>query len=974
MSPGQPGADRVILRRRLLDQLAPMRGELILVVAGPGMGKSTLLTQLSDERRSAGCVYGLWIDGRGRFEIGDAAGSRQDFEGPDLVNHLWNRAPDVITLVVDDAHDLDDRGQRILLQLLETLPGNVGMVVASRSPLSKIATAGAVRRSGLRCVTEEDLVFDDSEVRELAGDVGADRAGSLRWPARAMLALYVGTEVADEYVWNEVLARLAPAERRFLAVAALIGDADTDMLRAWAAGVDDVRTLLHAVPLVREWPAGHWHVHALWSQALKGELDPTTRSAVHRDLAARALDDGNVDRAIEQLGLAGDWEQALELAIDLAADHTLELVPDQVSRWAVNLPATSRRRPEARLLSAVEMMSVDTDRSYELLIALLDEFAAAGSMRGQLAALRQLTRIAVWREDPTRLLPLVDRVAAMVDAGHHEFLHLHLLNQALIASVLGDAEKVLELLDEEMIQGARAFEPVLRWLRGFALLDRGDPVRARHEGERGLELVGDRGFRLPLHALAIEAVFEIEGDTAALEQLEEIMPEVEGTGLDAFVGAAAVRLVAAHAFVGHPEVARSVRERYARQLADLESPPLQVLRALADALIDVAGGRDEAARAILLDAAERHPVADPIAQGPWSRHTAVVAVLLHDHPMDAWADSDFRARGRRLAAALRKAREGDADPTVDLEPHDVAVVRSHLPRRWIAELAHLAPRDIAEALVRELGTEAAEHLRAVAPPNTSSPAVRLAPAAPGTPLEIRLLGDFEVRSGGEAILDARLARQRVREMLALLVHHGGAIDRGAIAARMWPNKPRAAGARNLRVNLSHLIGALEPTREPGAPSFFVRQVGTRLELSGDLLTIDVHEFDRALREAHAAERSRQTDRAVDLYRRGLRWWRGQPGVYDDVRWAPDEGERLRSTFVTGAVRLGDLLVAAGQHEEAAELAQRAIEAQPWSLEPIRVAVSAARSMGRTDASLLARADAIARELGVDAPPWLTSGS
>lgn len=962
----------VVERTRLLDRIAQDASGIALVTGGPGMGKSVLLSQVRARADAQGHQV-VALDARAlgvrRILPGIAAtlgpGVPEDL--PAIIDALWSRAPSPTIVTVDDAHRLDDDDVDDLGDLVFRAPANVRFVVATRGSVAALAARTVPHRSPT-IIDEADLLFDDRELAVVVGDRSTP-VEAFRWPARAALSLGAGPGIADDYVWAEVLRGIDLAHREVLAVAAHLRSFDADLLRRCCPGVDDVRAALSPIPLVSETAPGRWTVHAVWEDALAGELDVDRRREIDRHAAQVDVAAGRFEAAAGRLRRAGLWDELLRLAVQLAGDYQNELNSRRFRRWLAGMSAERSELPEAQLVEAVLIMASRPDDALETLHAVQAQFAERGDRTGELAALTQLTRIAVWTQDGGLLALPLARAAELARDGGRDASALAALHRALVATVVGDHEAVLELVDEAMIREVRSFEPVLRWTRGFALLDAGRPTHALLEAQLALELESNPDVELPLRSLQIEATFATEGAAAASALLEEVMPSVVESGIDQFVGAAMVRAVAADAFLGRVDRARDRRLEYRAQIDALDGGQYPVLRGLADVLVLLAdgdlGGGEERLRRL----AHRHPPSEMTVRGGWLRHAAVLAALAPDLVPVEWAEYPFARRAERLGAAMRSRWAGRGDPTAELDKEDLSAVTSHLPYRWIASLAATAPRATAAFLVDAMGDRAAI---VVGQEGSGGPTAELVPATPSVSLEIRLLGPFEVRRGSDVVDDPRLRRRRVRELLALLVFAGGSIGRQRAAARLWPDKSRRASATNLRVNLSHLVGALEPERPPGASSYFVKHVGDDLALDTEHTVVDVFEFDAAIRTARLLDDRRDTGAALEHYLEGLAWWRGPVEVYESTAWAPEEATRLNGVFVEAATRCADLLAAAGRLEESSALAAQAMAAGPFDLEAVRAALYAARRTGSAAEHLVARGRRIAAELELPLPAWVDS--
>jgi DNA-binding SARP family transcriptional activator len=306
-------------------------------------------------------------------------------------------------------------------------------------------------------------------------------------------------------------------------------------------------------------------------------------------------------------------------------------------------------------------------------------------------------------------------------------------------------------------------------------------------------------------------------------------------------------------------------------------------------------------------------------------------------------------------------------------------VRAVLPTPWAVELAvGLAANGRPEAseLIAALGTPGREHLRALCRSRrrrTAQSARRLlgeVPAAPGHQVDVRVLGPLEVRLDGQPA-PGESRRERVRALLSFLVVRR-VTTREAAAAALWPEHDEAAAANNLRVTLSYLLRVLEPDRNEGESSYFVRQDRGRLRLVDDeALRVDAWECERLLEAGSAAEAQGAPSLALDAYQRAVGLVRGE--YLADVRfqeWAVPEHDRLRLRLAAAAVRAGELLTAAGRATEALDLAERALDMEPWSEPAYRAAAAAHLAAGdRAGARrVLERCRSMLDELGARPEP------
>jgi DNA-binding SARP family transcriptional activator len=142
-------------------------------------------------------------------------------------------------------------------------------------------------------------------------------------------------------------------------------------------------------------------------------------------------------------------------------------------------------------------------------------------------------------------------------------------------------------------------------------------------------------------------------------------------------------------------------------------------------------------------------------------------------------------------------------------------------------------------------------------------------------------------------------------------------------------------------------------------------------VTGGALEIDVLQFERALDEAARLERQGAPSAALSAYLRAAELWGGD--LLADVAggtWLEWERDRLRSRFVSSAVRAGNLLVARGDTTTARTLAERALRADDCSEDAHQLLIAVHLADGDlVDAHrALRRCQQMLRELGVPPQP------
>src|SRR5262249_46059298 len=223
--------ERCLIQRPRLVELMAARWSrrVVVVVAGPGFGKSVLLAQAAAENGLAPrgvdvmvrCTDADAAPGHLVRRIADAIGVRaatdlSPVSFARLFAELSRRWPLGVCLMIDDAHLATSTGDaaRLLARLVAEAPLSVHFVLACRRRprgLSGLRAAGEVVE-----IDEAALALDACELQEFARThrvEGASLSHLGGWPAAVSLAATYGLVGATEYVWESVLDHLSTEER-----------------------------------------------------------------------------------------------------------------------------------------------------------------------------------------------------------------------------------------------------------------------------------------------------------------------------------------------------------------------------------------------------------------------------------------------------------------------------------------------------------------------------------------------------------------------------------------------------------------------------------------------------------------------------------------------------------------------------------------------------------------------------------------
>ena len=362
---------------------------------------------------------------------------------------------------------------------------------------------------------------------------------------------------------------------------------------------------------------------------------------------------------------------------------------------------------------------------------------------------------------------------------------------------------------------------------------------------------------------------------------------------------------------------------------------------------------ESAARTVLADHLERHPLSDRAGE-THLRRTLAVAYICNDRIARCWDDVPLGRVHLRTRAAARQflaARRGRLDRNTPLESPGVVV--TSLPLPWSVELAVRAVvaghRDGA-ALFRAIAAWLPSPTRREVDwltANGDEPCRQAAstlideiPDPDQTPLHIDVIGPMRLRLGDRELSGPELRRGRVRTLLALLVLRGP-LRRDRICDTLWPDLEPAAGAQNLRVTLSRLRRVLEPAdlEAPLASRLLAR--GDTIDLAPQpVVDTDIARLYSYLTKSERARQSSDSLEEITSLERAVELWRGEPLIdLDSIDELRGDVENVRRSLGDASLRLGELQLVGGRFDEALRCAERSRAASPYSERAHRLATA-----------------------------------
>jgi len=847
LAPPSPREHEWLERPRMLEMLDGRFHRRVTVLrAGAGFGKTLALAQAiasngdgsagidrwlacsPRDTRSGELAAGLCAAVGAPADPGDALGAVRDA--------IWQQSPRDVALVLDDLHHLGEGGPPVdlLRGLLEALPENGHLVLSTRTdpplPLARLIASGDAL-----VLDETDLGFDPEErsaflalrgVREGGVELaGGELPG---WPAILELAARAKAEVIDAYLWEEILAGLAPAHRRGLARLADLDWIDADRIEAFTGEPREVRVFVSGLPLTTVDARGAARLHNLWTSVLSRVDREWTPEEFGRGVD-HLVDGGHYQEAVE-LCLRNGREEALAGVLSRLVLEGWDLVSAQTLRTLLaTLPAPLRSSPTGRLLEGLYRIHTDPSSAAPYLEAACEGFARSDDPESELRALMARGQLAFVQVDAEAATRVARRAAELPIPAARE---ADLVHRAVACTLESRPQEALELLDEAKRLGftTRGQEAALE---AVALLDAGQPERAIVAIDAALP--GASPF--PAHSLRFSRFDACwlagETDASDLEPFDGVTAQDGGHAHNAATLLSV--LACQNASLGRRAVARQQLDRAIALVDRSLGPRADMAHAVAKMFVLAAEGHAEAARRAIEDALDALPDATLVHRH--SLRGAALASILSPRARArcaTWRIGPCYAPGVQAAEALLAYREnGDLALAAALpwESHRrfrVALVPAHLLE--LAVVASAAGAGAARALVEELALDHRETVRSLASapvPEVAQVAAELllrVPARPAGQLELRVLGELELVRDGAVVQEPVLRRTRVRSLLQYLVAHGPS-RRDAICAALWPQHDVRGAANNLASRSDTSSGSWSPIAGPGIPRTSCRKSG-----------------------------------------------------------------------------------------------------------------------------------------------------
>jgi LuxR family maltose regulon positive regulatory protein len=369
-----PGArPGIVTRDGLVDRLEAAQVPVIAVVAPPGYGKTTLLSQLATRRETSAAWVSADVGDDDPFvllsyiveAVARVAGPRSRTDGPPRLASAIAAMRRPMTLIIDNLESVTNwESWDVLAELALGLPPGSQLAIGSRDALP--LPTGLLRAQGrLLEVGIADLAMEREDAAALLSRAGVEPteselnelvAHTEGWPAGlylAALAARAGGSSADavtftgddrfmgDYLRSELLERASDEQVFFLTRSAILERMCGPLCDAVVGTNDSGRVLeeledrnLLVVPLDRrrEW----YRFHTLFRELLLSELrrrEPEMVGDLYRRAAAWFESNGRPEFAIDHAQTAGDAGEVARLVLQLANPVWASGRSDTVLRW-----------------------------------------------------------------------------------------------------------------------------------------------------------------------------------------------------------------------------------------------------------------------------------------------------------------------------------------------------------------------------------------------------------------------------------------------------------------------------------------------------------------------------------------------------------------------------------------------------------------------------------------------------------------
>lgn len=191
-----------------------------------------------------------------------------------------------------------------------------------------------------------------------------------------------------------------------------------------------------------------------------------------------------------------------------------------------------------------------------------------------------------------------------------------------------------------------------------------------------------------------------------------------------------------------------------------------------------------------------------------------------------------------------------------------------------------------------------------------------------SPLEIHLLGGFQVFVEGEPVKESEIKGRKARSLLKMIAYRRNAqMGREKALDELWPDLDREAANGQLYKALHHIRNAFEPHTEEAREWVTISDELIQIDPPGELAT-DASLFEDAARSGINEEDRSLLERAVSIYSGSFL------PMNRYAEWAAPPREHYRQLHLDTLIALAERYEADGELSEAAETLRRVMENEP----------------------------------------------
>lgn len=196
-------------------------------------------------------------------------------------------------------------------------------------------------------------------------------------------------------------------------------------------------------------------------------------------------------------------------------------------------------------------------------------------------------------------------------------------------------------------------------------------------------------------------------------------------------------------------------------------------------------------------------------------------------------------------------------------------------------------------------------------------------------LEIRMLGDFSIKTKNADISDMINRSKRLRAMLAFLIaNQNREVSQEALVEVLWPNEDIENPANTLKTILHRARTALGELGIKDAAKCITYRRGAFSWTPTVPCFVDIAEFERLFAQAEAGDVT--PDERAELYLQAAALYTGDFLPKNALEmWAIPLSGYYRTRFITAVCNAADYLISCNRYEEVVPLCRQSITIDPY---------------------------------------------